>query len=190
MPTCLNNHPMSSDDQFCGTCGSQPAQGVIPSFGSSPMSSAEPSGSVNLAVDYSQVAPQKSSNKVVIALVAVVVLVAAMLLVKKASKPATNNITYTLTVYDEVGCDLGWGYWNVFGMDIDLEVDGDLWESDSLPSSGEVGPLNSCVLSTTFWDVPEGHSSYAFNTIRGDFEYTETEMASNDWEVNLTLGLD
>ncbi len=185
MSTCLNGHEMSAQDSFCALCGG-------------PISKIDDGSSAGLASnsvngtqmqDNYETSAQKKTNKLPIIIIAILVIVGAAVLIAKA-KPATHDVTFTLKVYDDVGCDLGWGYANVLGMDVDLEIDGESFDSESLPVYGYPGSLDECVLSTTFYGVPEGHDNYSFDSIRGTMEYSESEMSSNDWEVNVTLGLD
>lgn len=185
MSNCINGHGMSPGDSFCAICG-----GTI--------ASADSAGNLGVSQNLGQNFPQpttydpvapKQTSKLPIILVAIVVLIGAGFLIAKGAKPKTHDVTFTLKVYDEVGCDLGWGYSNVFGMDVDLDIDGDPFDSQSLPSMGYSGSLDECVLSTTFYGVPEGKSSYSFDSIRGTMEYSESEMISNDWAVDASLGL-
>jgi len=189
MPFCTNNHPMSAADVFCGSCGSRKLdQAAANSAGTT---SSGPSSPV-AGFEQLQVAPtieSKSNRNVKIAVGAALVLV-VVFLISKGSKPAVHDITYSLSVYDDAGCDLGWGYYNVLGMDVTLEVDGEVQGYESLPTSGYVGGLNSCVFETTFYGIEEGHSSYTFNSPRGDFSYSDSEMTDKDWTVDLSLGLD
>lgn len=184
MSNCVNGHNMSPSDSFCGICGGSIA-------GTSGVGTPEISHSLgqNFPQPTTFEAAPKQASKLPIILIAIVVLIGAGFLISKGTKPTTHNVTFTLKVYDEVGCNLGWGYSNVFGMDIDLDLDGDPFDSESLPSMGYSGSLDECILSTTFYDVPEGKSNYSFDSIRGTMEYSESEMSSNDWEVNVSLGL-
>jgi hypothetical protein len=180
---------MSAEDVFCGNCGSPKLETATTS------STADASSGLHSPlvgpghVEAAQATETKNKRNFLLAVGAVLVLIVGFL-VSKGSTPTTHDITYSLSVYDDSGCDLGWGYYNVLGMDITLKVDGQLEALESLPNSGYVGSLNSCVFETTFYGVEEGHSNYEFNSPRGDFSYSEAEMVGNNWSLDLSLGLD
>lgn len=108
---------------------------------------------------------------------------------------AANRVTYTdvtvnLTLYDEYCYDLSWGYYDIQGGDVSLYIDGEYFGYENFPYYGTTSS-SGCVFTTYFSNVPMNGSTYEVELNdgdRGSIDNSQTELAGNDWEFDLSMG--
>lgn len=119
--------------------------------------------------------------------IAVFVLGAAIV-VTNAVGGGTRNVTVSFTVFGVDDCELGLGYFDVPGSSVTIEADGELAGIGTLTQFGDdVG--YGCEFSAVVLDVPDDASLYSIEVgRRGVITNTRSELESNGWEFDLSLG--
>ena len=178
MSKCTIGHDMIPGERFCATCGS-PAQGEADA------------GAVLPPVEGTPAAPaaQPGSRRNLIIAAVVGVLVLGVVLLGQGAGAPKKSVEFSLSVYDDGGCELGWGYANVPGLNVELYIDGEFFSSSNLSAYGDEIYGVSCTFSTTFSEVPSDGELYVFKSDRGDLSYTKDDLVEYEWSVNPTLGL-
>jgi ribosomal protein S27AE len=133
------------------------------------------------------------SNSTVVRYVAVgfgIVLIAAFGIAKLSANASTTDIKVNMTLSGKSCSDIGLGYDDIPGGNVNLSVDGIPVSSSSYSMSG-VDEGNGCVFSATISSVREDGKSYTVtsgNVLRGSVTYTQSELSGNNWNFDLKLG--
>jgi hypothetical protein len=128
--------------------------------------SAEPSDSA--------MQPPKNKNVLIFSIAGVtafLVFVAGIFFVTKS--PAPVSVSVSLTLLDQECYDLSWGYFDILGADVELEVDGVTTGYASLSALGADGSVYS-------YSMASGR--------RGSITKTKTELEADGWSFDLTIG--
>jgi hypothetical protein len=197
MKLCSTGHGNPDEAQFCQVCGlalaSTPPvlpQPPAPSPTAAPPLTGHPPASMTSS------SPQSSGNKVLlgagIGVGAVLLLAVLVVIFVQLSKPAPEDVTVNLTLYNGAdSCSVGLGYIDIPGATIIVETDDGVLHRGNLSSRGRDQGL-SCLFTGTVFEVPANSSRYRISLgsdQRGDFNYTKSEMDSRNWTIDLTLGL-
>ena len=141
----------------------------------------------------SNYSPEKQSNKNTLIFsiaggTAALVLIAALFTFTRSPSPVSVDVS--LTVVDQTCYDLSWGYFDIPGAALELEVDGVTMGYATFPSTGNSNYLG-CEFSATFYDIPpDGQMySYAFASgRRGVITKSREELEADGWSMDLTIG--
>lgn len=105
------------------------------------------------------------------------------------AEPQTTFLDVSLTVFDEDGCNLGWGYDDVPGSTVTVSVDGVPIAFDQLPSFGDDGVVY-CDFEVSIAGVPTDGSIYEIEIgRRGKAVLSRTELVADNWSYSGSLGL-
>ena len=204
---CENGHAMAGTLKFCTSCGkARRRELVIPPprvVNARPSNASENSASVALdnylvklqaATNQNQSsAPEfKGANRPLIVGVSigvggVLLAIIAFVLISGAVK---TDITVNMTIIGESCSNITWGYLDIPGGTISLSVDGASVGSSSYGAYGTT-TATGCQFSTVLAGVKENGSSYQVtsgNAIRGSITETKSQLSSDNWTFNLTLG--
>jgi hypothetical protein len=106
-----------------------------------------------------------------------------------SSIPATTTLDVALTVFDEDGCDFGWGYDDVPGSTVTVSVDGVPVAFDQLPRFGQDSVV-FCDFKVAIRGVPTDGNIYEIEIgRRGKAVKSRAELIEENWSYNGTLGL-
>ena len=214
MRYCSLGHANADGMEFCTSCGQQlmaqapPTQPAPPPVQppAPPVQPTNPWGAPGPQIGgwqppaYGSTAHSSSSKRwwIVGGIVAgVVVLLGGLLLLTRGSSgggilpPTTETLTVTLDVYtdDFRGCNLGWGYADVPGSIVIVEVDGKVVGTSDLSRIGRESGI-SCTFSATVASVPTDGILYEISIgRRGTGTSTATELEQNNWTYSASLGL-
>lgn len=198
MATCSNGHVNPDSSRFCLTCGLMMGAPIPTGEPTNP--NPNPMNPNPIAASPNQgwaspleTPPSESSRPAwlipVIAVGAVIVLVIAALGITQLSGGSTTNLDVTLTVFNDEGCDLGLGYFDVPGSTVIVSVDGVPTAFGDLPTFGDDGFLY-CEFTTTIADVPTDGEIYQIEIgRRGEQTLTRMELESANWSYEASLGL-
>lgn len=103
--------------------------------------------------------------------------------------PATTALDVTLTVFDEDGCNFGWGYDDVPGAIVTVSMDGVPIAFDQLPLFGDDG-IVYCEFEVSVAGVPTDGNIYEIEIgRRGKAVMSRAELIADSWSYNGSLGL-
>lgn len=181
---CPQGHPLPAQQVYCSQCGSTVRMG---SAAPSPVNPAQ-----SLPPFMPPPPPPPSSHVVRNVLIAVAAVVAVGLIgfVTQASRgPEMVPLTIEYVVYDDDGCDHGFGYADVPGSQVTIEKDGVIVATSSVPYVGDEALFFSCTYNINVGLIPADGASYSV-TIgrRGTLSYTNAEMVAQNWSLAFSLG--
>lgn len=191
---CTSGHAMSPGIRFCQFCGA-PAAGV-PAVAAAPSMPATPPGGLPPVQTFGfpttpPPPPPKSGRSLFIGLAIAGVLVLGVIAVGLGSAtqaPPTRNLSITYSVFGVDGCDLSWGYSDVPGSQVTVEMDGQIVATGTVPLYG-TAVLQSCMYSMDLGPVRSDGDFYSVSIgRRGTLNYSQTDMNDQDWSLNLSLG--
>jgi hypothetical protein len=119
-----------------------------------------------------------------------IVLIAAIAIAKLSSSVSTTDVKVNMTLSGQSCSDIGLGYDDIPGGNVNLSVDGIPVASSSYSMTG-IDEGSGCVFSATINDVREDGKSYTVtsgNVLRGAVTYTQSQLSSNNWNFDLKLG--
>jgi hypothetical protein len=131
----------------------------------------------------------KALISIIVALSLILVIVGIVFTSSKSSERAVKQMTVSLTVIDidMSNCaDLSWGYGDVPGSTVTVSTD----IKDVYGTLDEIGEssFGICEWKTSLM-VPENAEQYAVTIgTRGTKYYSNSEIAGNNWNVDLSLG--
>ena len=137
--------------------------------------------------------PPKSSNKntlifSIAGATAGLVLIAVLFAFTRSPSPVAVSVS--LTLVDEVCYDLSWGYFDIPGASVELEVDGMTLGYATFPGYGDTNYLG-CEFSATFYNIPPDGQMYSYALAsgrRGVITKSREELELADWSMDLTIG--
>lgn len=197
MATCTNGHANPESNRFCMTCGlvispntSTNNPSATGQVSTGPVAASANQGWGN-TLETPPAQPSRPAWVIPVAAIggAVVLAAAAVGISQIAGGPSTATLDLTLTVYNDDGCDLGLGYFDVPGSTVIVSVDGVPSAFGELPTFGDDGFI-SCEFTTLIPDVPTDGQIYEIEIgRRGDQTLTRTELESSNWSYEASLGL-
>jgi hypothetical protein len=116
------------------------------------------------------------------------VMIGGLFVVTKSPEPVAVDVS--LTLLDESCYDVSWGYFDIPGADIELDVDGVTVGYASFPSYGDSTYLG-CEFNATFYNIPSDGSIYSYSLAsgrRGEIVKTRDELESDGWSLGLSIG--
>lgn len=194
---CHLDHSKLTGLRFCTACGqsltapatpppSQPQQIPV----AREFIPASPHQSSNQATFTPSELP-KNNNKVIYSIsgaTLALVLILGLVAVTKSPEPVTVDVS--LTLLDEQCYDISWGYFDIPGADVELEVDGLTVGYAAFPSYGDSTYLG-CEFNATFYDIPADGSIYSYSMAsgrRGVITKTREELEADGWSLGLSIG--
>ena len=195
--TCTNGHQSPDGSRFCLSCG------LLLSDASSEVNAPSlPNEPSVLGMSQSAVldqTPRKRAGWVipVVVLGGLIVLgvaVVGMVNIASGSNPITQEpqvtpLDVSLTVFNEDGCDFGWGYDDVPGSTVTVSVDGIPVAFDQLPRFGEDNVV-FCDFKVSIPGVPTDGNIYEIEIgRRGKAVQSRAELIESNWSYSASLGL-
>jgi hypothetical protein len=104
--------------------------------------------------------------------------------------PPTTTVSVTMSINDEYCDDLSWGYDDIPGGSIILSVDGIADGYASYPYYG-TDTSTGCDFDAYFYGIPTNGTIYSLRMasgLRGSVESYKSEMESNGWHIDVSLG--
>jgi len=144
-------------------------------------------------ISESNYAPHKSSNKNTLIFStagATVGLVLIAVLFTATRSPSPVSVDVSLTLIDEECYDVSWGYFDIPGADVELEVDGVTLGYATFPGYGNSNYLG-CEFTATFYNIPPDGQMYSYHLAsgrRGEITKSREELELSDWSMDLTIG--
>lgn len=200
---CDQGHELVRKNKFCEICGSAEAGTASPSEPSAPIRSVPrpappvtppPVTNTNLlpppSNDFTAYTPPTKKNLAVIIGASVGALLLIIGLVINANKVTYTSVSVSMTIVDENCWDLSWGYGDIPGGQVVLNIDGAPSNYASYESFGSDSILG-CKFTATFYEVPMNGEFYAVGLAsgrRGTITKSLSEMESNGWSFDLSLG--
>lgn len=197
---CNLDHSKLTGLRFCTSCGLPLTPGVPSNIPQQVQSPPAVTPQVNLNSGFqgfsaepsdSAMQPPKNKNVLIFSIAGVtafLVLVAGIFFVTKS--PAPVSVSVSLTLLDQECYDLSWGYFDILGADVELEVDGVTTGYASLSALGNT-TYAGCEFTTTFYGIPADGSVYSYSMAsgrRGSITKTKTELEADGWSFDLTIG--
>lgn len=195
---CHLDHSKLTGLRFCTACGVSLVTGQAPIIPQTPPppftptipQSQQPPVSSNGST---YIAPElpKNKNALIFSIAGgtlVVVLLVGLFVFTKSPEPVAVDVS--LTLLDEECYDVSWGYFDIPGADVELEVDGVALGYASFPSIGDSTFLG-CEFNTTFYNIPADASVYSYslgNGRRGVITKTREELEADEWSFRLSIG--
>lgn len=195
--SCHLDHSKLQGLRFCTACGQSLTTGMAPPNSAPqqvpppPTFVPSPPGQVSFQQHFSAPIAPKNNNALIFSISGVtlaLVLVGGLFFVTKSPEPVPVDVS--LTLLDEQCFDISWGYFDIPGGDIELEVDGVTTGYASFPSYGNTTYLG-CEFAATFYDIPADGSIYSYslgNGRRGVITKTREELEADDWSFRLSIG--
>jgi hypothetical protein len=116
------------------------------------------------------------------------VIIGGLFVFTKSPEPVTVDVS--LTLLDEECYDVSWGYFDIPGGAVELEVDGVTLGYSSFPSYGNTTYLG-CEFDATFYNIPSDGSIYSYSMSsgrRGVITKTREELEADGWSLGLSIG--
>jgi hypothetical protein len=184
---CHLDHSKLTGLRFCTACGVSLATGQPPLV---PQTQQQPIFNNNPTFAPPPPLP-KNKNALIFSIsggTLALVMIVGIFLFTRSPEPVSVDVS--LTLLDEECYDISWGYFDIPGGDIELEVDGLTVGYTSLPGYGD-STLLGCEFSATFYNIPADGSIYTYSMAsgrRGVITKTRDELESSDWSFGLTIG--
>ena len=195
---CHLDHSKLTGLRFCTACGvslttGQPAN--VPQTPQTPFMPTipqpqQPPVFSSDSPNFTQTLP-KNKNALIFSIAGgtlAVVLIASLFVFTKSPEPVSVDVS--LTLIDEECFDVSWGYFDIPGGDLELEVDGVALGYATFPSYGDSTFLG-CEFNATFYNIPSDASLYSYtlgNGRRGVITKTRDELEADDWSFRLSIG--
>jgi len=194
---CHLDHSKLQGLRFCTACG-QPLTPGMNTPATAPQQAAPAPGfapppptPVSFQQNFSAPIAPKNNNALIFSIsgaTLALVLIGGLFFVTKSPEPVSVDVS--LTLLDEQCFDISWGYFDIPGGDIELEVDGVTTGYASFPSYGNTTYLG-CEFAATFYDIPADASVYSYslgNGRRGVITKSREELEADDWSFRLSIG--
>ena len=190
--SCHLDHSKLTGLRFCTACGvslvtGQPANVAPPQ----PPPQPQQQPIFNSANTYAPPELPKNKNALIFSIAGgtlALVMTVGVFIFTRSPEPVSVDVS--LTLLDEECYDIGWGYFDIPGGDIELEVDGLTVGYATLPGYGDT-TLLGCEFKATFYNIPADGSIYTYSMAsgrRGVITKTRDELESSDWSFGLTIG--
>ena len=206
---CTNGHNMAAKLKFCTECGStrevltssaQPTR-VLNSRPSTinlvDVGSTQDSSSTTSNIWDSVAAvekdPMTSGINSPIArgiAIGVAVLIIIVGVFSKLSSNSTTDVTVNMTLVNQECSNVSWGYLDIPGGRVSLEVDGSQVSSSQYTRFGTT-VFNGCRFTATLSGVKQNGRIYTLtsgNVLRGALTENKSELSGNDWTFDVSLG--
>ena len=200
---CHLDHSKLTGLRFCTACGVSLATGQPANVPQSPPTQFTPTQYTpsipqpqqppvfNNAAPYVTPELPKNKNALIFSIAGgtlALVLVAGLFVFTKSPEPVSVDVA--LTLIDEECYDISWGYFDIPGADVELEVDGVTVGFASFPRYGDSTFLG-CEFNATFYDIPADATIYSYSLAsgrRGEITKTREELEADDWSLRLSIG--
>jgi hypothetical protein len=195
---CHLDHSKLTGLRFCTACGVSLATGQPPNVPPNPPTPFTPTIPQSqqppvFSSGSTYVAPElpKNKNALIFSIAGgtlAVVLLAGLFVFTRSPDPVSVDVS--LTLIDEECFDISWGYFDIPGGDVELEVDGIALGYASFPSYGDTTFLG-CEFNATFYNIPADASIYSYSLgsgRRGVITKTREELEADDWSFRLSIG--
>ena len=187
--SCQLDHSKLAGLRFCTACGVSLATGQPPNV-APPTQSQQPPvfGDANT---FASPELPKNKNTLIFSIsggTLALLLIAGLFVFTRPPEPVTVDVA--LTLIDAECYDISWGYFDIPGADIELEVDGVTLGYASFPSYGDTTFLG-CEFNATFYNIPADGSFYTYSLAsgrRGEITKTREEFEADNWSMRLSIG--
>ena len=191
--TCISGHVMAPSQKYCASCGKVPAMSVSLDTFSNASEQDKSHEGINLGNGFSSLDSnpiESNSKKSFFAAIVGFAVLIIIVIAQSNSKSEPVTVTVNMTIAGESCWNLSWGYGDVPGAQIIVTVDAD---STSFGSYSETGLSSGsgCMYTAYVSDVPSDGENYSVEMAsgrRGTIYNTRSELESNDWTFDLTLG--
>lgn len=199
---CTQGHEILAGKKFCEVCGESvnataletPSTQTFSTYSMPAVNNSQSRETISPTFVSSPFTPPKENSHSFIPLMGaagVLLILIIGTVFYNLTKVTYTNVSATMTLIGSECYDISWGFFDIPGGEVVLEVDGAPVAYASYPSYGDSSYYLGCRFSTTFYDVPMDGNFYSFglaNGRRGTLNQTQEEMVSNDWSFSATLG--
>jgi len=184
--SCHIDHSKLAGLRFCTACGVSLVTGqapIVPQTPPPPVMTSQPT--------FAPPPLPKNKNVLIFSIAGAtlaLVMIGGLFVVTKSPEPVAVDVS--LTLLDESCYDVSWGYFDIPGADIELDVDGVTVGYASFPSYGDSTYLG-CEFNATFYNIPSDGSIYSYSLAsgrRGEIVKTRDELESDGWSLGLSIG--
>lgn len=201
--SCSLDHSKLTGLRFCTACGVSLTTGEPAKVSSPPPVPPTPTPPIssfpqpqqppvfNSESTYTSQELPKNKNKLIFSIAGgtlALVMVAGLFAFTRSPEPVSVEVA--LTLIDEECFDISWGYFDIPGGDVELEVDGLTVGYASFPSYGDTTFLG-CEFNATFYGIPADATIYSYSLAsgrRGVITKTREELEADDWSLRLSIG--